>query len=93
MQRTMPRDLFDLWYLFENENLNIEDYVHDFQKKTEFKKLNPNELVKVVQGKKQKFEQMWNGNLVNQIKEIPNFDDVWRHLGKHWRQFEKIVKD
>ena len=26
---------------------DIEDYIFDFQKKTEFKKLNPNELVKV----------------------------------------------
>ena len=45
----------------------------------------------MIQSKKQKFEQMWNGNLVNQIKEIPDFEDVWRHLGKHWRQFEKLV--
>lgn len=35
MQRTEPRDLYDLWYLFEVEELNIEDFIYDFQEKVE----------------------------------------------------------
>ncbi len=92
MQRTMPRDLYDIWNLFENENYNIEDYVFDFQKKTEFKKLNPNNFIEMIQSKKETFKRLWEANLVNQIIEVPDFEDVWRRLGKHWRKFEKVSK-
>lgn len=92
IQRSMPRDLYDIWYLLENEGLNIEDHLFDFRKKTELKKLNPDELVSTVLNKEDRFKKEWNTNLVNQIKEIPNFDEVWRSLGKHWRKFEKESK-
>lgn len=91
MQRTMPRDLYDLWYLFENENHNIEDYIFDFQKKAESKGKNPNEFVNTVVGKEDRFEREWNNNLVNQIKAVPDFKEVWRTLGKHWKKFEKLI--
>ncbi len=89
MQRTMPRDLYDIWYFLEIENFNIEDHISDFERKTEFKKLNPNDLTKTVSNKKETFKRQWNDNLVNQIKEVPDFEDVWRKLGKHWRRFDK----
>ena len=91
MQRTMPRDLYDIWYLFEMQNHNIEDYVYDFQKKTEFKKLNPDELTNTVQNKKETFKRQWENHLENQIKGIPDFENVWRELGKHWKKFNKII--
>jgi predicted nucleotidyltransferase component of viral defense system len=92
LQRTMPRDLYDLWYLFEIENKDIEEFVYDFQEKTRFKNLNPNELTKTVQNKKEIFKRQWNDHLVNQIKDIPEFEDVWRKMRKHWRKFENVIK-
>lgn len=91
MQRTMPRDLYDVFYLFEIENNDIEQYLFDFKKKTEFKKLNPGELAEVVQNKKERFKRQWEENLVNQIRDVPAFDDVWRKLGKHWKKFDKMI--
>lgn len=35
MQRTEPRDLYDIWYLFEVEKLDIKDFVFAFQEKAE----------------------------------------------------------
>jgi predicted nucleotidyltransferase component of viral defense system len=92
MQRTMPRDLYDVWYLFEKENYKIEDYIIEFKKKTEFKDLDPNELTKTILSKNEIFKRQWENHLVNQIKEIPDFDEVWRTLGKHWRKLDKIIK-
>jgi len=89
MERTMPRDIYDLWYMFEIENVNIEDYIFNFRKKTEFKKLNPDDFLDMVRNKKDIFKRLWNEHLVNQIKEVPDFEDVWRRLGKHWRRFEQ----
>jgi len=91
MQRTMPRDIFDIWYFLEMENYNIEDYMSDFQRKTQFKKLNPDDLTKTVSSKKETFKRQWSDNLVHQIKEVPDFEEVWRNLGKHWRRFDKVI--
>lgn len=93
MQRTMPRDLYDIFYLFEIENNAIEQYLLDFKKKAEFKKLNPSELTEVVQNKKERFRKQWEENLVNQITDILDFEDVWRRLGKHWKKFEKMANN
>ena len=92
IQRTMPRDLYDLWYLFEIENHSIEDYIPDFEIKKDYKGLKSQNLTDTVLKKKETFKSQWEKHLVNQINEIPNFEDVWRELGKHWRRFDKVVK-
>jgi predicted nucleotidyltransferase component of viral defense system len=93
MQRTMPRDLFDLWYFFEKANKDILDYVSDFQEKTKFKKLDPYKFVKTVNDKQLKYKSNWEKNLEMQIKEIPGFDSVWRELSRHFNKFENYMKN
>jgi predicted nucleotidyltransferase component of viral defense system len=91
MQRTMPRDLYDIWYLIEFENQIIDDFISNFRKKTGFKNLNPSDFVKVIQNKKETFKRQWDEHLINQISEIPDFEDVWRRLGKHWKKLVSIT--
>jgi predicted nucleotidyltransferase component of viral defense system len=91
MQRTMPRDLYDLWYLFEIENESIEDCIFNFEKKAKLKEKNPKEFVKAVIEKEDRFKAEWNNSLVNQMKEIPDFNEVWRTLGKHWKKYNKAI--
>jgi predicted nucleotidyltransferase component of viral defense system len=93
MQRTIPRDLYDIWYMFEVENLNIEDFIFDFPKKTEFKGLDPNKLSQTVLAKEATFKTQWKKNLTQQIKKIPDFDEVWRSLRKHWKKFNKSIRN
>ena len=90
MQRTEPRDLYDLWYLFEEEGLNVEDFVYDFQEKARHKGYDPTKLVSIVNSKEDTFARNWNLHLANQITDIPEFKDVWRELGKHWKRFSKF---
>lgn len=92
MQRTIPRDLYDLWYLFNEEGLNIEDFVFNFIPKAESKGYDYKNLVKVVTAKMKIFKKSWENSLSNQMREIPNFDDVWRELNSHWRKYDKFVK-
>lgn len=91
MQRTAPRDLYDLWYLFKQENIQIEDCIFAFQEKTKYKKLNPDELIETVLKKEKIFAKLWGEHLSHQVKDLPDFSDVWRELGKHWRKFEKFI--
>jgi len=91
MQRTMPRDLYDIWYMFEKENKDIKDYIFDFQEKTKFKKLDPNQFTQAILEKESTFRRQWETNLSQQIKDVPAFNDVWRTMGKHWKKFDKII--
>ncbi len=90
MQRTEPRDLYDLWFLFEVEGLNVEDFVYDFQEKARQKEYDPTKLVSTVNSKEDTFDRNWNLHLSNQITDISEFKDVWRELGKHWKRFSKF---
>lgn len=92
MQRTAPRDIYDLWYLFEVEGQDIEDHVFAFQEKANHKGYNPNEFTKVIEQKEKTFAKHWKEHLTNQMTEIPDFNDVWRELGKHWRKFQKFIQ-
>lgn len=91
MQRTEPRDLYDIWYIFEVESLNIEDYIYTFQDKAKHKGYDPDQLVLTVTGKEQTFQRIWDQHLSVQINDLPNFEDVWRDLGKHWRKFSRFI--
>lgn len=92
MQRTAPRDIYDLWYLFETERHDIEDHIFAFQDKSKYKGYEPNELIKVIKQKEKTYAKHWNEHLANQIRDIPDFNDVWRELGKHWRKFQKFIE-
>jgi predicted nucleotidyltransferase component of viral defense system len=91
IQRTMPRDIYDIWYMFEVENLDIEDFIFNFQEKTEFKQLDPKKFTQTVLAKEATFKGQWETSLHQQIKDIPDFDQVWRSLGKHWKKYNKFI--
>jgi uncharacterized protein len=91
LQRTAPRDIYDLWYIFEVEGQDIEDHIFAFQDKAKYKGYKPNELIKVVEQKEKTFAKHWKDHLANQMTETPDFNDVWRELGKHWRKFQKFI--
>ncbi len=91
MQRSAPRDLYDIWYLLEENGGDIEDYIYDFQKKAERKEIDYSKLVEVVLKKESVFKKQWEEQLVNQVQNVPEFDNVWRHLGRHWKKFTKSL--
>lgn len=91
MQRSVPRDLYDLWYLFEIENYDIRDYIFCFQRKAEFKGKNPNEFIDEVLSKEKIFKINWEKSLSAQMNKIPDFNQVWREIGRHLRKFERFT--
>ena len=93
MQRTIPRDLYDLWYFFEKENKDILDYVSEFKVKAEFKNLKPDKFLETVNQKQLTFKTGWEKNLKMQIKDIPDFDTVWRELSRHFKKFNNYIND
>jgi len=92
MQRTAPRDLYDIWFLIVQEGNKIEDYVSDFIKKANFKDINPKNFKSRIEEKKDKFKSSWENQLKNQMNDVPDFENVWRKLNFHFKKFEKGLK-
>jgi len=86
MGRTQPRDLYDLWYLFEYEKLDIKSVWQEFECKAKNKGHDPSNFVAKVQSKLNSFKGRWNSSLSNQIKDLPEFETVVRELNKHFRK-------
>ncbi|HMQ70086.1 MAG TPA: nucleotidyl transferase AbiEii/AbiGii toxin family protein [Ignavibacteria bacterium] len=91
MQRTAPRDLYDLWYFFEIENKDIIDFIPTFKEKAEYENIKSGDFANVLSNKKNKLKIAWSNQLNNQIKDVPEFEEVWRTLNKHLRKFDKNI--
>jgi predicted nucleotidyltransferase component of viral defense system len=87
MGRTIARDLYDLWYLFYVEKLDIVDYLFGFKEKAIHKGHEPSMFTKKVSDKSNSLKSQWIKSLSRQIHDLPDFDDVWREFNKHLRKF------
>jgi predicted nucleotidyltransferase component of viral defense system len=92
LQRTAPRDIYDLWYLFEMDGYDIEDCIFTFQAKAKFKKLDAKDFLKIIEKKEGIFAKHWKDHLTNQMTSPPDFNKVWRELGKAWKRFQKFIE-
>ncbi|MEN0047396.1 MAG: nucleotidyl transferase AbiEii/AbiGii toxin family protein [Bacteroidota bacterium] len=91
MERTTPRDLYDLWYQLEVEDQDIEDYIFGFQEKAAYKKLDTSKFIEQVNKKQATLKKQWEKFLAHQINDLPDFDGVWRDFGRHLRKYAKFV--
>jgi predicted nucleotidyltransferase component of viral defense system len=89
LSRQQPRDFYDLWYLSEIENLEMSDYIAEFEAKTKHKGLNTNNLEKRLEQLLPVFKARWKKSMSEQIKDLPPFEQVARELGRHFRRVFK----
>ena len=87
MGRTIARDLYDIWYLFDAEKLDIVDHLFGFKDKAIYKGHDPSMFTEKVSKKYNSLKGQWVKSLNRQIHELPDFDDVWREFNKHLRKF------
>jgi len=95
MGRSVPRDLYDFDYLANEEGIELQDVFREFQNKARHKavsdKHHPENFIKVISDKKEIFAKAWDKNLKHQMKDLPNFEDVWRGIKKQLRAFENVT--
>jgi predicted nucleotidyltransferase component of viral defense system len=89
LSRQQPRDYYDLWYLSNQEGLEMSDYRLEFEEKTRYKGFNPENLEKRVDQLSPIFKTRWIGSMNHQIKELPPFEQVSRELARHFRKLFK----
>ena len=89
LSRTQPRDYYDLWFLSEEEGMEMADHRYEFEVKARHKGLDPDSLQEKLEGKVAVFKSRWESSMKDQIAELPPFEQVHRELGKHFRALFK----
>jgi len=72
-ERTRPRDIYDVWYL--HKHVYITKIKEILRKKCSFKNINirSSEITK----KKGKYSSAWRSSLQHQLRDLPDFNDVF----------------
>mgnify|MGYP000961833203 CR=1 FL=1 len=87
LSRVQPRDFYDLWFLSENESLEMADLLSEYEEKAVFKGLKPETIGKRLEKILPVFEKQWETSMSDQIQDLPPFKRVERELGRHFRKF------
>ena len=84
--RTEPRDLYDIWYLFDRD-LDFDSIPFAFKDKAEFKGIDPGSIESILERKKNTIERMWQTRLSGQVKDLPELDGVLRKINRNIRKY------
>jgi len=86
MQRSEPRDLYDLHQLLEAD-ATLPDRAKDlFRRKAIAKRVDPDDLLSRLEGREKTWERLWQQRLENQVRDLPDFDGAWRRVIRGLRQ-------
>ncbi len=86
MQRMQARDFYDIWYLLEQHQMEIEFYKSEFAGKCAAKKLNPADFPKKLADRLPGYRGRWQSSLAAQIHNLPSFEQVVREVNRHLRR-------
>lgn len=92
MQRMQARDFYDIWYLLEIHGMDIGFYLKEFKAKCESKGLNPLQFHKKLELRLPQYKGRWQTSMKDQIKDLPEFDEVERKVQRHIRKLDLASK-
>ena len=84
--RNEPRDLFDIWYLAEHQLLELPILLPAVHDKMTFRNKTDLNFTALIREKEAKYRKLWKIRLSNQMAELPEFEGVWRTVGKILRK-------
>lgn len=87
MQRTQPRDYYDIWYLVEVEKMEVEYFTNEFRNKCTSKELNPLDFHAKLEQKLPQYKARWKNSMNDQIKDLPDFEQVEREVSRKIKNF------
>ena len=85
MGRTEPRDLYDVYWLFDWGDVDIEFLPADFAAKCRHKEQNTERLGEILTSKVETFDRLWASRLAVQVSDLPHLNEVWRAVRRHLR--------
>lgn len=93
LQRTEPRDLYDLMNLVERDAALAKSSLAAFQEKAASKSLDPARLGERLDSAAPTFRTHWERRLAKQLRDIPPFEEAWRKTRRALRQGGFLVGD
>lgn len=84
--RNEPRDLYDLWYLTENEEVQLDQLAPAICQKLQFREKPCEELQAALARKQARLRALWNMRLTHQMAALPPFEQVFREMRRTFRQ-------
>jgi len=84
--RNEPRDLYDLWYLTENEEVRLDQIVPAICQKLIFREKPCEGLQAALARKEARLRVLWNTRLAYQMATLPPFEQVFREMRRTFRQ-------
>jgi len=84
--RNEPRDLYDLWYLTDNEEVHLNHIVPAVCQKLEFRQKPCEGLQAALARKEARLRALWNTRLAHQMAVLPPFERVFREMRRTFRQ-------
>jgi predicted nucleotidyltransferase component of viral defense system len=86
MQRTEPRDAYDLAQLAELDDDLAGEALAVFEQKARAKGLDPGDLGARLDAREATLQRMWADRLRDQVVEVPAFESAWRQVRRVLRQ-------
>ena len=88
MQRMQARDFYDIWYLLEINNMDIEFYSAEFKQKCKSKDIDPTEFHAKLEQRLPQYKGRWQKSMADQIQDLPDFETVLREVMRHLKKLE-----
>lgn len=88
IQRMQARDFYDIWYLLEIHEMDVAFYAIEFKAKCESKKINPTSFHSKLEQRLPQYKGRWKSSMVDQIQDLPDFNDVVREVMRHLKNLE-----
>lgn len=86
LARNEPRDLYDLHYLIENQQLDIASLLYDVQRKMNFKGILFENVKNEFLKKEIRLKNAWEKRLSKQMAVLPEYDNVFRTVRRTLQQ-------
>ncbi len=78
--RNEPRDLYDLWYLFDSADMRIAEMRAELDAKLALRQRTVADLAQAIAAKEDRLRRLWTNRLAHQISHLPPFEDVFREV-------------
>ena len=84
--RNEPRDLYDIYHIITEEEIDITHLVHDIHEKLKFKGSSLDERKDEFLKKEKRLQKLWNKRLSSQMSILPKYNDIFRAVKRSYRQ-------
>lgn len=88
MQRMQARDFYDIWYLTEIHGLETDFYQNEFIEKCKSKEQSPSDFFLKLEQRLPQYKARWQKSMKDQIKDLPEFEQVERETMRHLRRLK-----